>query len=142
MRNANAPSARFGPVRINAACPAIKVDIQMTLVTPANAKGPVPVLMMFGGFFGGSGLPRRAGDPPPATRPGRGFGAGPGGAPAGPSSTEQLLAAGWGYATITPNSIQADNGAGLTKGIVGLRVDENSEQTGLDISQHRERITG
>ena len=29
----------------------------------------------------------------------------------------------------------------VTKGIVGLRVDENSEQTGLDISQHRERIT-
>ncbi len=29
----------------------------------------------------------------------------------------------------------------LTKWIVGLRVDENSEQTGLDISQHRERIT-
>ena len=30
----------------------------------------------------------------------------------------------------------------VTRGIVGLRVDENSEQTGLDISQHRERITG
>jgi len=29
----------------------------------------------------------------------------------------------------------------VTRGIVGLRVDENSEQTGLDISQHRERIT-
>jgi len=31
-----------------------------------------------------------------------------------------LIGAGWGYATIVPNSIQADNGAGLTKGIVGL----------------------
>jgi ammonium transporter, Amt family len=29
----------------------------------------------------------------------------------------------------------------VTKGVVGLRVDENAEQTGLDISQHRERIT-
>jgi Amt family ammonium transporter len=29
----------------------------------------------------------------------------------------------------------------VTNGIVGLRVDENAEQTGLDISQHRERIT-
>ncbi|MFI5381976.1 MAG: acetylxylan esterase, partial [Tepidisphaerales bacterium] len=29
----------------NSAFPAIKVDIQLTLVTPANAKGPVPVLM-------------------------------------------------------------------------------------------------
>jgi hypothetical protein len=100
----------------NSACPSIKVDIQMTLVTPARAKGPVPVLMMFGGFFGGSGLPRRAGDPAPTNRPGA-FG---GGTNAGPSSTEQLVAAGWGYATINPNSIQADNGGGLTKGIIGL----------------------
>src|SRR6266446_4061803 len=46
----------------NSACPAIKVDIQMTLVTPAKAKSPVPVLMMFGGFFGG-GFPRRSGEP-------------------------------------------------------------------------------
>jgi hypothetical protein len=100
----------------NAAFPAITVDIQMTLVTPANAKGSVPVLMMFGGFFGGPTLPRRAGEPPPAPR------AGPGGAFAftGPSSQEQLIAAGWGYAIITPNSIQPDNGAGLTKGIIGL----------------------
>jgi hypothetical protein len=49
----------------NSDCPSIKVDIQMTLVTPANVKGPVPVLMMFGGGFGGSGLPRRAGEPAP-----------------------------------------------------------------------------
>src|SRR5690606_40719363 len=33
---------------------------------------------------------------------------------------EQLLAAGWGYATISTASIQADNGAGLTRGIIGL----------------------
>lgn len=37
----------------NSSYPAITVDIQMTLVTPANAKGPVPVLMMF--TFGGYG---------------------------------------------------------------------------------------
>ena len=29
----------------------------------------------------------------------------------------------------------------VTKFIVGLRVEENAEQAGLDISQHRERIT-
>jgi len=29
----------------------------------------------------------------------------------------------------------------ITQWIIGLRVDENAEQTGLDISQHRERIT-
>src|SRR5271170_5503874 len=32
----------------NSSYPAISVKIHMTVVTPANAKGPVPVLMMFG----------------------------------------------------------------------------------------------
>ncbi|MBI3415773.1 MAG: acetylxylan esterase [Verrucomicrobia bacterium] len=100
----------------NSSCPSIKVDIQMNLVTPANARGPMPVLMMFG--FG-SGLPRRPGEPAPTNRFGA-FGGFGGGTNAGPSSTEMLIAAGWGYATIVPNSIQADNGAGLTKGIIGL----------------------
>ncbi len=99
----------------NSACPAITVDIRLTVVTPAQAKGPVPVLMMFGGFFGGGGMPRPAGSPPPTSRFPE-FG----GAFKDPPSTEQLLAAGWGYATISPNSIQADNGAGLTRGIIGL----------------------
>ncbi len=92
----------------------ITVDIQMTVVTPAGAKGPVPLLMMFGGF-GGSGMPRPA-DSPAATNSRPEFG----GPFKDPPSREQLLAAGWGYATIIPNSIQADNGAGLTKGIIGL----------------------
>jgi hypothetical protein len=95
----------------NSSYPLLNVDIQMTLVTPADAKGPVPVMMM----FGGGGLPRAPGAPAPA---GRG-GAGP---PAGsdPPATQQLIADGWGYASINPTSIQADNGAGLTKGIIGL----------------------
>ena len=33
---------------------------------------------------------------------------------------EQVLAKGWGYAIIVPTSVQADNGAGLTRGIIGL----------------------
>jgi hypothetical protein len=100
----------------NAAYPAINVDIQMTLVTPADAKGPVPVMMMFGNRL----LP---GEPAPA---GRGFpgAAGRGGfappASSDPPATDQLIADGWGYASINPASIQADNGAGLTKGIIGL----------------------
>ncbi|MDP4202807.1 MAG: acetylxylan esterase, partial [Bacteroidota bacterium] len=32
----------------NSQCPSINVDINMMLVVPANVKGPVPVLMMFG----------------------------------------------------------------------------------------------
>lgn len=78
----------------------ITVDIQLTLTTPADAKGPVPVIMEFG--FGG-----------------RGFGPPPGGR-GGPTWQQQLLAKGWGYAIIVPNSIQADTGAGLTRGIIGL----------------------
>ncbi|MGC2658817.1 MAG: hypothetical protein WA324_12735 [Bryobacteraceae bacterium] len=41
--------------------------------------------------------------------------------PAGdPPSTQQLIADGWGYALIDPASIQADNGAAITRGIIGL----------------------
>ena len=110
----------------NSGYPDISVDIQMTVVTPANASRPVPVMMMFGGR---SGMPPAPGAPPPAAR---GFGPGPGGAagpgapggapapPADPPATEQLIADGWGYASINPASVQADNGAGLTKGIIGL----------------------
>ena len=98
----------------NSSNPDFKVEIKMTVVTPPDAKGPVPVLMMFGGF-GGSGMPRPAGTPEPTNR----F-ANFGGPFRDPPSQQQLLKAGWGYATITPNSIQPDNGAGLTKGIIGL----------------------
>ena len=103
----------------NSSYPEITVDIQMTIVTPAHATKPVPVMMMFGGR---SGMPPAPGTPPPAARgfgPGRGAPPNPA-TPADPPATEQLIADGWGYATISPNSIQADNGAGLTAGIIGL----------------------
>ena len=61
----------------NSAYPDITVEIQMTLVTPANAARPVPVMMMFGGR---SGMPPAPGAPPP---PARGFGP-TGGGSAGP----------------------------------------------------------
>ena len=38
----------------------------------------------------------------------------------GGGGRNQYLAKGWGYALVNPNSIQADNGAGLTRGIIGL----------------------
>ena len=49
--------------------------------------------------------------------------AGPGAvaAPAtGPGWQQQVLAKGWGYASLSPGSVQADNGQGLTQGIIGL----------------------
>ena len=86
----------------NSEYPLIDVNISMVLVVPADAKGPVPVLMMFG----------MANLPSPA-QPNKDKNA-------DPPSTQQLLNAGWGYAMIDPSSIQADNGAGLTKGVIGL----------------------
>ena len=86
----------------NSACPQVTVDIQLTLTTPANAAGPVPVIMEFGYSFTGA----RAGARPPA--------------PPGPTWQQQVLAKGWGYAVLTPTSVQPDNGQGLTEGIIGL----------------------
>jgi hypothetical protein len=98
----------------------ISVDIQVTLSTPANATGPVPVMMQFGFNFGGFGRFRGTNAPGGTNSLARGgFGGGFGGN-SGPTWQQQVLARGWGYAVITPNSVQADNGAGLTQGIIGL----------------------
>jgi len=132
----------------NSAYPAIDVNISMTLVLPANAKGPVPLLMM----FGAASLPAPAQpskedlekindavkemlvrahpelkevfDRYPAYNPiaqqNYGFNPFAPRGPGDPPTAQQLIAAGWGYLLIDPNSIQADNGAGLTRGIIGL----------------------
>ena len=97
----------------NSAYPLIRVDIQLTLVTPAAATRPVPVMIM----FRGGGLPQALGAPPAGRA---GTGVSPSGTGADPPAIEQLVADGWGYAFLDPASVQADNGAGLTKGIVGL----------------------
>jgi lysophospholipase L1-like esterase len=94
----------------NSSCAAINVAIEMTLVTPANAKGPVPVMMM----FGSAAFLKRMSDMA-AARPEMKAALG-----SDPPSREQLIAGGWGYALIDPASVQPDNGAGLTRGIIGL----------------------
>jgi len=86
----------------NSTYPAITVSIGLRLTTPANASGPVPVIMEFG-FVSRPGQPMPL--PPGET---------------GPTWQQQILAKGWGYATLIPPSVQADNGAGLTQGIIGL----------------------
>jgi hypothetical protein len=107
----------------NSSYPAISVDIQLTLVTPANATGPVPVIMQFGGAPGGArgrgnAAPAGAAQPRPPSTPDATRGGGRG--PQGLDWRQQVLSKGWGYANVVPNSIQADNGAGLTQGIIGL----------------------
>jgi hypothetical protein len=130
----------------NSSYPLIDVNISVVVVTPANAKGPVPLLMMFG----------RSLLPSPAQPPQQEldkinaalkallvkqdpslqavfekypaysvnavlalptFGARPAGDPPAP---QQLIADGWGYAILDPASIQADNAQNLTRGIIGL----------------------
>jgi (4-O-methyl)-D-glucuronate---lignin esterase len=95
----------------NTAYPSVTVDIQATLVTPANATGPVPVIIEFSfdpammrKFF--ERLAARGVKPPPP--------------PPGPTWQQQVLAKGWGYAELVTTSVQPDNGDGLTEGIIGL----------------------
>lgn len=99
----------------NSGCPAIAVEIQLTLVTPSGLDARVPVMIM----FRGGGLGQALGTAPPPAGPPR-FTPPPGALGYDPPATEQLLAAGWGFAYLNPSSIQADNGAGLTRGIIGL----------------------
>lgn len=92
----------------NSADPNIKVNIDLTLTTPAGAKGPVPVIMELAWskeFM--AMLAKRM----PQMAPG---------ASAGPTWQQQVLARGWGYAEYIPTSVQPDNAAGLTEGIIGL----------------------
>jgi hypothetical protein len=110
----------------NSTYPAITVDIQLSLSTPANATGPVPVMMYLGGNAPGFPGPTFGFDAGRGGSGRGGFGAlggsggGRGRGPTGPTWQQQVLAKGWGYATIGTSSIQADNGAGLTAGIIGL----------------------
>ena len=130
----------------NSSYPAVTVAIHMMLVTPEKAKGPVPVLMMFG----------RAGFPAPNEPQGADldrinkamkaflvqqdssleevFAQHPAWEPVKATpfqlpqrnedgdlpNTWQLVAAGWGFAWLDPASVQTDDGAGLTRGIIGL----------------------
>jgi hypothetical protein len=129
--------------------PARDVKIRMMVVLPEGAKGPVPVLIMFGrADFPAPSYPEPAEldrinaatkallvkqdpalgpvfdrhqalnvfTPPPFRMPERDrFGDLP--------REAQLVAAGWGYALLDTASIQADDGAGLRDGIIGLAND-------------------
>jgi len=94
----------------NSASPLIKVDIQLTLGVPANATRLVPVMMelAFDPEFLAAYRKRLS-----AARLAAFDGH-------GPTWQQQLLAQGWGYAILLPTSFQADNGVGLTEGIIGL----------------------
>ncbi len=130
----------------NPAYPAIDVNIRMILVTPANAKKPVPVLIMFGpADFPSPNQPSQdelarinvalkaaviqqdpslkkvfEEHPAYAMQAPRPFQFPQMNADGDPPNPWELIADGWGFALLDPASIQADNGAGLTRGIIGL----------------------
>jgi len=87
----------------NSAFPEISVEIDLVVGTPAGSDDAVPVITEFGFNWTPAQLRRFRSR-----------------MPAGPSWKQQLLAKGWGYAVLVPFSIQSDNGAGLTQGIIGL----------------------
>jgi (4-O-methyl)-D-glucuronate---lignin esterase len=117
----------------NSSYPLLTVNIIASLTVPANAKGPVPVV--FGGG-GDTSVPEgvtpttvaplcapagRVGGPGPrAGGPGARAGGPAPAAPTDPPANEQILKRGWGYAALNSGSVQADNGCGLTQGIIGL----------------------
>jgi hypothetical protein len=94
----------------NSSYPLITVDIQLTVSTPADAKGPVPVIMELGIDPAVMAEFRKRMTPEQL----KAF------EQSGPTWQQQVLAKGWGYATYLPTSVQPDNGEGLTQGIIGL----------------------
>ncbi len=87
--------------------PTIPVNIDLLLVTPVTTPGMhvpkgVPVVMEFSYHFPASfKMPVSLNTP-------------------GPSWQDQVLQRGWGYAEYQPYSVQPDNAAGLTAGVIGL----------------------
>jgi outer membrane protein insertion porin family len=99
----------------NSADPAIVVDLHVDVVTPASTRGTrVPVII-----GGGPARPRPSFPRPPAPAPGQVLHLlkAPEDAP---DSAKLLLEKGWGFVGRNSNEVQADNGAGLNKGIIGL----------------------
>ena len=130
----------------NSSDPAISVHIHMMVVLPTRSKGPAPVLMMFGRAAFPNPNEPAGGDLDKINKAWEAlliqqdpslkqvFEQHPawelvkatpfqfpqlnedGGLP----NTWQLVAAGWGFVLFDPASVQADDGAGLTRGIIGL----------------------
>src|SRR3990172_11949245 len=96
----------------NSEYPAITVDIEMTLSLPQTKTGPVPVIIEFGWDFS-RWLRRQQQDAAAQQRLLEWQ-------KQVTAWQQQLLEKGWGYGILVPTSIQADNGAGLREGIIGL----------------------
>jgi len=97
----------------NSAYPAITVDIAADVVTPVATRGSkVPVIIGGGALRAFNFIPRPAAPGQVVHR--MSMPADP------PDSAKLLLQTGWGFVARASNEVQADNGAGLDKGIIGL----------------------
>ena len=94
----------------NSSYPLLSANIDLTLTTPANAIGPVPVMMELS--FSPEFMAELASRVPAIAEQMA--------AAKGPTWQQQVLAKGWGYAVLIPTSFQADKGDGLKLGIIGL----------------------
>jgi hypothetical protein len=81
--------------------------INVKLYTPAKSRGPVPVILLvnFGG--GNTAPPGRAGAPPPS---------------GDPPVAADIIAKGWGYATVGYQDIQPDRADAWTQGVIGVAL--------------------
>jgi hypothetical protein len=94
----------------NSAYPEIEVKIDLILTTPAKASGPVPVILYLAFSREFSAANANLTQEMSMWR----------GDDLGIPWQQQVLARGWGFAILNPVSYQADDGAGLTEGMIGL----------------------
>ena len=119
--------------------------VNLTMYTPAKATGPVPLILLvnFGGGAGRGAAPGAAAPPVAAAAPAAGTQPAAGAPPAagrgrgGPGSGEppvaaEILARGWGYATVGYNDIQPDRANSWNQGVIGLTLKPGQTQPGPD----------
>ncbi len=88
----------------NSSYPHVEVNIQVSVTIPADVKTAVPLIMELQYVFPANADPDFVERIRATAR----------------DWQQQVLARGWGFATYIPVSVQPDNGAGLTQGIIGL----------------------
>jgi (4-O-methyl)-D-glucuronate---lignin esterase len=101
--------------------------VNLTMYTPAKATGPVPLILLvnFGGGAGTRGAGQAAAGAPPV--------AGRGGPGAGdPPVATEILARGWGYATVGYQDIQPDRANTWNQGVIGLTLQPGQTQPAPD----------
>lgn len=98
----------------------LRINVSLTL--PARAAGPVPVILCLN-FFGANGTGRGGATTNPA-RGRAGATTRPATAPAfrGGDPVADILARGWGYATVGYADIQPDRANSFTSGVIGLTL--------------------